>query len=79
MNQELSTNPFNPIAPPKAFDEIKVSWPALSGFCHGRLAKLRSQKPSTIARSSLSGTACSARVSLDQSKIMNVFVANISA
>ena len=25
MNQELSTNPFNPIAPPKAFDEIKVS------------------------------------------------------
>ncbi|PTX57244.1 DNA-directed RNA polymerase subunit beta' [Litoreibacter ponti] len=25
MNQELTTNPFNPIAPPKSFDEIKVS------------------------------------------------------
>ena len=25
MNQELTTNPFNPIAPPKTFDEIKVS------------------------------------------------------
>ncbi|GFE66442.1 DNA-directed RNA polymerase subunit beta' [Litoreibacter roseus] len=25
MNQELTTNPFNPVAPPKTFDEIKVS------------------------------------------------------
>ena len=25
MNQELTTNPFNPLTPPKAFDEIKVS------------------------------------------------------
>ncbi len=25
MNQELTTNPFNPIAPPKTFDEIKIS------------------------------------------------------
>ncbi|MCA0270451.1 MAG: DNA-directed RNA polymerase subunit beta' [Proteobacteria bacterium] len=25
MNQELSTNPFNPLAAPKAFDEIKIS------------------------------------------------------
>ncbi|NYS25868.1 DNA-directed RNA polymerase subunit beta' [Rhodobacteraceae bacterium 2376] len=25
MNQELTTNPFNPIAPPKTFDEIRVS------------------------------------------------------
>ncbi|MCK0126829.1 DNA-directed RNA polymerase subunit beta' [Gelidibacter sp. F2691] len=25
MNQELSTNPFNPLAAPKVFDEIKVS------------------------------------------------------
>ncbi|MBV0891034.1 DNA-directed RNA polymerase subunit beta' [Paracoccus sp. Z118] len=25
MNQELSTNPFNPIAPPRQFDEIKIS------------------------------------------------------
>jgi DNA-directed RNA polymerase subunit beta' len=25
MNQELSTNPFNPVAPVKTFDEIKVS------------------------------------------------------
>ena len=25
MNQELTTNPFNPIAAPKAFDEIKIS------------------------------------------------------
>ena len=27
MNQELSTNPFNPVAPIKTFDEIKISWP----------------------------------------------------
>jgi len=25
MNQELTTNPFNPLAQPKAFDEIKIS------------------------------------------------------
>ena len=25
MNQELTNNPFNPLAPQKAFDEIKVS------------------------------------------------------
>ena len=25
MNQELSTNPFNPVAPVKTFDEIKIS------------------------------------------------------
>ncbi|WP_224817167.1 DNA-directed RNA polymerase subunit beta' [Hasllibacter sp. MH4015] len=25
MNQELTNNPFNPLTPPKAFDEIKVS------------------------------------------------------
>ena len=25
MNQELSTNPFNPVAPAKTFDEIKIS------------------------------------------------------
>ena len=24
MNQELSTNPFNPVAPVKTFDEIKI-------------------------------------------------------
>jgi len=25
MNQELTTNPFNPLAPPQTFDEIKIS------------------------------------------------------
>ncbi|MEL6170033.1 MAG: DNA-directed RNA polymerase subunit beta' [Pseudomonadota bacterium] len=25
MNQELTTNPFNPLTPPKTFDEIKIS------------------------------------------------------
>ena len=25
MNQEITNNPFNPLAPPKVFDEIKVS------------------------------------------------------
>ena len=25
MNQELTTNPFNPLAPVKTFDEIKIS------------------------------------------------------
>ena len=25
MNQELATNPLNPLAPPRQFDEIKIS------------------------------------------------------
>jgi DNA-directed RNA polymerase beta' subunit len=25
MNQELTNNPFNPLTPPKVFDEIKIS------------------------------------------------------
>ena len=25
MNQEITNNPFNPLTPPKVFDEIKVS------------------------------------------------------
>jgi hypothetical protein len=29
MNQELSTNPFNPAAPVKTFDEIKIGLASL--------------------------------------------------
>ena len=32
MNQELTNNPFNPLTPPKVFDEIKV----LSFVCRSR-------------------------------------------
>ena len=35
MNQELTNNPFNPLAPPKTFDEIKISLASQSGFCRG--------------------------------------------
>ena len=42
MNQELSTNPFNPVAPVKTFDEIKISlasperWGSLCNTVHTR-------------------------------------------
>ena len=29
MNQELSTNPFNPVAPVKTFDEIQIGLASL--------------------------------------------------
>ena len=48
MNQELTTNPFNPLTPPKTFDEIKISLASpqhfnkrqgpIQGFAHGAWA-----------------------------------------
>ena len=46
MNQELSTNPFNPIAPPKAFDEIKVSLASPERILSWSIGEIK--KPETI-------------------------------
>ena len=46
MNQELSTNPFNPIAPPKAFDEIKVSLASPERILSWSFGEIK--KPETI-------------------------------
>ncbi|MFB2596009.1 DNA-directed RNA polymerase subunit beta' [Paracoccus sp. p4-l81] len=46
MNQELSTNPFNPLASPKQFDEIKISLASpeeILGWSYGEI-----KKPETI-------------------------------
>ena len=46
MNQELSTNPFNPVAPPKAFDEIKVSLASPERILSWSFGEIK--KPETI-------------------------------
>ena len=46
MNQELSNNPFNPIAPPKAFDEIKVSLASPERILSWSFGEIK--KPETI-------------------------------
>ena len=80
MNQELSTNPFNPVAPVKTFDEIKISLASPErGFCLGHMVRLRSPKLSTTARSNPNVTAYFVRVSLVRSKITNACAANINA
>ncbi|MDT2018322.1 MAG: DNA-directed RNA polymerase subunit beta' [Planktomarina sp.] len=46
MNQEISTNPFNPITPPKAFDEIKVSLASPERILSWSFGEIK--KPETI-------------------------------
>ena len=46
MNQELSTNPFNPVVPPKAFDEIKVSLASPERILSWSFGEIK--KPETI-------------------------------
>ena len=46
MNQELSTNPFNPLAPPKTFDEIKVSLASPERILSWSFGEIK--KPETI-------------------------------
>ena len=46
MNQELSTNPFNPVTPPKAFDEIKVSLASPERILSWSFGEIK--KPETI-------------------------------
>jgi len=58
--------------------QFASSWPRLIKSVHGHLVKLKSQKPLTTEHLSLSVMACSERKSLDRSKIMSAFVANIS-
>ncbi|MGV6840693.1 MAG: DNA-directed RNA polymerase subunit beta' [Planktomarina sp.] len=46
MNQELSTNPFNPLAPTKVFDEIKVSLASPERILSWSFGEIK--KPETI-------------------------------
>ncbi len=46
MNQELSTNPFNPLAPQKTFDEIKVSLASPERILSWSFGEIK--KPETI-------------------------------
>ncbi len=46
MNQELTTNPFNPVAPIKAFDEIKISLASPERILSWSFGEIK--KPETI-------------------------------
>jgi DNA-directed RNA polymerase subunit beta' len=46
MNQELSTNPFNPVAPVKTFDEIKISLASPERILSWSFGEIK--KPETI-------------------------------
>ena len=46
MNQELTTNPFNPVAPIKTFDEIKVSLASPERILSWSFGEIK--KPETI-------------------------------
>ena len=46
MNQELSTNPFNPVAPVKTFDEIKIGLPSPERILSWSYGEIK--KPETI-------------------------------
>ena len=46
MNQELTTNPFNPLTPPKAFDEIKISLASPERILSWSFGEIK--KPETI-------------------------------
>jgi len=46
MNQELSTNPFNPLAPPQTFDEIKISLASPERILSWSFGEIK--KPETI-------------------------------
>ncbi|MDG2379036.1 MAG: DNA-directed RNA polymerase subunit beta' [Tateyamaria sp.] len=46
MNQELTNNPFNPLAPPKVFDEIKVSLASPERILSWSFGEIK--KPETI-------------------------------
>ncbi len=46
MNQELTNNPFNPLTPPKAFDEIKISLASPERILSWSFGEIK--KPETI-------------------------------
>ena len=46
MNQELTNNPFNPVAPMKTFDEIKVSLASPERILSWSFGEIK--KPETI-------------------------------
>ncbi len=51
MNQELTTNPFNPLAAPKVFDEIKVSLASperILSWSYGEIKKPRDHQLSYL-------------------------------
>ena len=74
------TNFANPIAKPETFDQIQIG--IASPGAHplaGRSARSRSPRRSTIARSSPSVTACSARASSVRSRTTSACAASTSA
>lgn len=79
MNQELTTNPFNPLAQPSTFDEIKVSLASPERILSWSYGEIK--KPETINyrtfKPERDGLFC-ARI-LARSKTTNVSAANISA
>jgi len=46
MNQEITNNPFNPLASPKVFDEIKVSLASTERILSWSYGEIK--KPETI-------------------------------
>ena len=46
MNQELTNNPFNPVQPPKTFDEIKISLASPERILSWSFGEIK--KPETI-------------------------------
>ncbi len=79
MNQELSTNPFNPVAPVKTFDEIKISLASPERILSWSYGEIK--KPETINYRTFkpSVTACSAPASSGRSRTTNASAANTSA
>ena len=72
MNQEITSNPFNPIAATKTFDEIKVSLASPERILSWSFGEIK--KPETL---NLNVMVCSVPEFLDQSKTMSAYVANI--
>ena len=50
MNKELTNNPFNPLASPKVFDEIKVSLASPERILSWSYGEIKNLKQSTIVR-----------------------------
>ena len=79
MNQELTNNPFNPLTPPKTFDEIKVSLASperILGWSYGEI-----KKPETINYRTFKperGRVVLRPVSLARSRITNASAASTS-
>ena len=79
MNLLNLFNPLQTAGMEEEFDAIKSALLLPKPSAHGLTAKLKSPKPSTIVRSNLSVTVCSAPKSLVRSKTTNACAENINA